>query len=83
VLRRLIAVLAVTALMVVTMVTPVLAQPQVGLVNVDIDITDNVVIVQLPIGIAANVCNVGANVLAQDIVQTGTAECEAAVDQDL
>ena len=35
------------------------------------------VTVQVPIGIAANVCNVAANVLAADIQQTGEATCDA------
>ncbi len=46
-------------------------------VNVDViedSLNDNVV--QVPVGIAANVCGVDANVLAQQ-QQDGTAECEA------
>jgi hypothetical protein len=45
----------------------------------DVQIIDDVIVgavVQAPIGIAANVCNVQAAVLAQDIRQ-GDAECEA------
>lgn len=53
--------------------------PQRGLVNVNIgDVT-----IQLPIGVAANVCDVNAAVLAAAIVDTGSAECNAAVDQNL
>jgi site-specific recombinase len=33
--------------------------------------------VQVPIGIAANVCNVAANVLAADLKQDGEADCTA------
>ena len=33
--------------------------------------------VQVPIGIAANVCGIAANVLAADIKQKGKAECTA------
>ena len=33
--------------------------------------------VQAPIGVAANVCNVAANVLAADLKQDGKAECDA------
>ena len=63
---------------------------QAGLVNVNVsgitvvladvlDVEENQipVTVQAPIGIAANVCNVGANVLAADINQNGFAECDA------
>ncbi|WP_121971680.1 hypothetical protein [Leptolyngbya sp. BC1307] len=66
------------------------AQRQSGLVNVNLtdvdvaiaeDINVNVsqipVTVQVPIGIAANVCNVAANVLAADIQNVGGAECDA------
>ena len=53
--------------------------PQRGLVNVDIgDVT-----IQLPVGIAANVCDVNVAVLAAAIADTGSAECNAAVDQNL
>ena len=39
--------------------------------NVSVPVT-----VQVPVGVAANVCNIGANVLASDIRQGG-AECTA------
>lgn len=77
-MRRVIAVLFVTALMVVLTVAPALAQDQRGLVNVNVE--DNVV--QLPVGIAANVCDVNANVLAVQL-REGGAECDAAVEPDL
>ena len=50
---------------------------QDGLVNVAIADT----VVQLPIGIAANVCNVGVNVLATAVGQDGAA-CTAVADSD-
>jgi hypothetical protein len=50
---------------------------QSGLINLNIE--DNVV--QIPIGIAANVCGVTAAVLAQQI-RTGTPECTAVADPD-
>lgn len=78
-MKRVIAILSVMALMVVFTVTPALAQQQRGLVNVNVeDVT-----IQVPVGIAANVCDVNANVLAQQIAQTGSAECDAAVEQNL
>ncbi len=77
-MRRVIAVLFVMALMVATTITPAFAQ-QRGLVNVDVDVTDNVVIVQVPIGIAANVCGINANVLAQQRGQQDV-DCEANAD---
>ena len=67
-----------------------IAQQQGGLVNVnvsdiaivladvlDVDISQVPVTVQAPIGVAANVCNVDANVLASAINQTGAADCDA------
>ena len=70
--------------------TPPAEAQQAGLVNVNVsgitvvladvlDVEENQipVTVQAPIGIAAKVCNVGANVLAADIEQLGTARCDA------
>jgi hypothetical protein len=45
---------------------------QQGLVN--LYVADNTI--QVPIGIAVNICGIAANVLASD-AQTGTAECDA------
>lgn len=61
------------------------AAQQAGLVNVnveDVDLLNDLnlaapVTVQVPIGIAANVCNVQANVLAAAIAQDGEADCDA------
>ncbi len=74
------------------MSAPAVAQQQSGLVNVNIadvavDIADvldvnvqdvlNIGSIQVPVGIAANVCpNIGANVLAQ-AAQRGEANCTA------
>ncbi len=46
-----------------------------ALVNVTVFdvLNDNTVILQLPIGIAANVCNISANILATDNTATGAA----------
>jgi hypothetical protein len=63
---------------------------QSGLVNVnlsnitidladvlDVDVSQIPVTVQAPIGIAANVCNIAANVLAADVRDDGNADCDA------
>ncbi len=68
---------------------------QAGLVNVNVsgitvvladllDVEENQipVTVQAPIGIAANVCNVGANVLAQEIRENGVGDCDAEQTSD-
>lgn len=69
--------------------SPVFAEAQSGLVNVDVsnvanniaknisvDVSQIPVTVQVPVGIAANVCGVDANVLAKQ-AQGGTAKCGA------
>lgn len=71
------------------MTTPALADAQSGLVNVDVsnvanniaknisvDVSQIPVTVQVPVGIAANVCGLDANVLAKQ-AQGGTANCGA------
>ncbi len=86
-MKRMIALLTVTALMVALTATPALAQQnQSGLVNVGIDLDDtnvltqNEVIVAVPIGIAANVCGVNANVLAQQKNNPSFVGCTADAD---
>lgn len=44
--------------------------------NIDVDVSQVPVSVQVPVGVAANVCGVDANVLAQQ-KKGGTAECQA------
>ena len=83
-MRRLVALHAVVAMMVVATAMPVFAAPVVtgGLVNVtivdavDVDRTT----VQLPIAVAANVCDVDINVLAADLADDGEANCTATAD---
>jgi hypothetical protein len=62
--------LATLAALVVSMPAP--AAQQNGLVNINVE--DNVI--QVPIGIAANICDVNAAVLAT-LTDTGSTECEA------
>ena len=84
-MRRLIALVVATALSVAMLAMPASAQPVFtgGLVNVTVVdvLNDNTVVavVQLPVGVAANVCDVNAAVLAQQ-VDTGDAECTAEAD---
>jgi hypothetical protein len=70
---RVVAALAATAVAVGVEAGPAAAQTnQSGLVNVAV--TNNTV--QIPIGVAANICGVTAAVLSQDI-QTGNVSCTA------
>jgi hypothetical protein len=75
-MRRIIAALTVTALMLVATVAPALAQQQSGLVNVIIgDVT-----LAVPVAVAANVCDVNVNVIAEQFVGTEDVVCEADAD---
>ncbi len=76
-MRRVIATLFATALMVAATVTPAFAQQQRGLVNVNIEDTT----IQVPIAVAANLCDINVNVLAQQI-RNGSTECTAVADAD-
>jgi hypothetical protein len=51
---------------------------QEGLVNVNVD----GVLVQLPVAVAANVCDANINVLAEQLRNAGGATCDAAADSD-
>lgn len=68
---RFAVVFALSALLVLAFAGPASAQPQQeGLVNVNVsDVT-----IQVPIAVAANICDVNVNVLARQI-RTGGAEC--------
>jgi hypothetical protein len=85
-MKRILALLSVSALMVVLTAMPAMAQPLFtgGLVNVNITdvLTGNEVAVQIPIGVAANVCGVQANVLARGGVQEPI-DCTASTTADL
>jgi hypothetical protein len=85
--RKLVAALFSTAVMAVTVAAPAGAQPPVitgGLVNITIVdvLNDNQISVQVPIGVAANVCGVQANVLALGGIQEPV-NCTAKTTQDL
>jgi hypothetical protein len=74
---RLTAIFAALAMALTLMAAPASAQTQEGLVNVNVsDVT-----VQIPIGIAANVCDVNANILAEQL-RRGGAQCDASTDSD-
>jgi hypothetical protein len=45
--------------------------------DINVDVSQIPVTVQAPIAVAANVCNVAANVLTQQIAQGGDAKCDA------
>ncbi|CCH87357.1 conserved exported protein of unknown function [Modestobacter italicus] len=70
----------------VALSAPASAQPPIfagGLVNVNITdvLTNNEVAVQVPIGVAANVCGVSAAVIAENL--PAPVDCTAETTQDL
>ena len=71
-MRRILALISVTVLMVVLTAAPALAQ-QIGLVNVEIEDTT----IQVPIGVAANLCDINVAVLVADFEDDGDAKCVA------
>lgn len=85
--KKLLASLFATGLLSVGLAAPASAHPPVfagGLVNITIFdvLNENQINVQVPIGVAANVCGVQANVLAQGGIQEPV-DCTAATTQDL
>ncbi len=83
-MKRLISLLTVTALMLALTAMPAMAQPVVtqGLVNVTVvdavDVED--VTVQVPVGVAANLCDINVAVLVADFQDDGQASCTADAD---
>jgi hypothetical protein len=78
-MRRFLLILLTAALMAVSFtVTPASAARQSGLVNINVE--DNVV--QIPVAIAANICNVDVNVLVGRLRDTGSSVCNATAFSD-
>jgi hypothetical protein len=83
--KKLLATTFATGLMAIGVAAPTAsAQPVVtgGLINVtlvDVLSHDNIA-VQVPVGIAANVCDVNAAVLLAAVRDTGSATCEATAE---
>jgi hypothetical protein len=79
--RKLVASVFAATLLSVTAAAPASAQPVVtgGLINITlVDVlSGNNVAVQVPVGIAANVCDVNAAVLLAAVRDTGSARCNA------
>ncbi len=76
-IKAIFAALLTSVLLVAMIAMPASAQ-QTGLVNVNVENTD--IVLQLPIAIAANVCDVDVNVLAADLADDGDATCTADAD---
>ena len=76
-MKRILAVLATAALMVAMMAMPASAQQQ-GLIN--LEISGNTV--QVPVAVAANICDVSVNVVAENTEPGSTTTCEALADAE-
>ncbi len=85
-MRRILALISVAAMMLALTAMPAMAQPLFtgGLVNINVTdvLTDNDVAVQVPIGVAANVCGVSVGVLAE-LAEQGPVDCTSSTTQDL
>ena len=82
--RRMVASVCTTALAAVAIAAPAAsAQPQTGLVNIDLDISRNNIAVVVPINAAANICGVEVEVLTADLLDNNQAFCEADADQQV
>lgn len=74
---RLVALMASAMLLLSLAAVPAGAQTQEGLVNVNVsDVT-----LQVPIAVAANLCDINVNVLAEQM-RDGGAECDADAESD-
>ncbi len=81
-MRRILALISVSAMMVALTAMPAMAQPVFtgGLINVTvIDLVKDVT-VQVPVGVAANLCDINAAVLVAEFEDTGAADCTATAD---
>jgi hypothetical protein len=84
---RVSAVLATAAVSLGLVAGPAQAAPVItgGLVNVTlvdvVDINNNNIVAQIPVGVAANVCDVNAAVLVGAQEDTGNTDCRASVEQ--
>ncbi len=76
---RAVAVLATVALAAGVAAGPAAAHNQAGLVVVDVHrvLNNNDVTVQVPISVAANICDVDVQVLVADLADDGSATCTA------
>jgi hypothetical protein len=78
-MRRKLNTLALACVTALALATGASAQTnQSGLVNINVE--DNVV--QVPIAIAANICDVTVGVLASNIADTGSATCDALAESN-
>jgi hypothetical protein len=82
--KRAMASLFATALAAVAIAAPAeAAQPQIGLVNVDLDVSRNNIAIPVSVNAAANICGVDVEVLTADLLDNNQAFCAADADQQV
>jgi hypothetical protein len=77
-----IALISVAAMMLAMSAMPAMAAPVFtgGLINVTVtDVVEDVT-VQVPVGVAANLCDINAAVLVAEFNDTGAADCTATAE---
>jgi hypothetical protein len=79
--KRMMASGCATALAAVAFAAPATAQPQQGLVNIDLDVSRNNIAIVVPVNAAANICGVEVEVLTADLLDNNQAFCAADADQ--
>jgi hypothetical protein len=80
--RRVMASVFATSLAAIAIAAPTAgAQPQTGLVNIDLDVSRNNIAVVVPVNAAANICGVEVEVLTADLLDNNQAFCAADADQ--
>jgi hypothetical protein len=81
--KRMVASVFATALAAVAIAAPTAtAQPQIGLVNIDLDVSRNNIAIPVSVNAAANICGVEVDVLTSELL-TGDrqADCDADANQ--
>jgi hypothetical protein len=80
--KRMMASVFATALAAVAIAAPTAtAQPQIGLVNIDLEVSENNIAIPVSVNAAANICGVEVDVLTTELLTNGQAFCEADADQ--
>jgi hypothetical protein len=79
--KRIVASACATAMAAVAFAAPATAQPQIGLVNVDLDVSHNNIAIPVSVNAAANICGVEVEVLTTDLLDNNQAFCAADADQ--
>jgi hypothetical protein len=82
--KRVMASVFATALAALAIAAPgATAQPQIGLVNIDLEVSRNNIAIPVSVNAAANICGVDVEILTADLLDNNQAECDADVDNTI